>query len=144
MKPLIAFAGAGTLGLAALLVLHAMSPAQVPLPRSRPVERLVVASAAPTVEERWPRPIETVRVSMPKAVTSLPALPTLATASVVAMPPAPAPAPVVDAKKPPEEAAADEGRRKRKHWSWRTAERDICRGMGKRYTNGGRSWRCRR
>jgi hypothetical protein len=132
MKPLIAFASAAALGLVAVLALHAMSSDPVPLPRPKPVDRLVVASAVP---DRWPRAVETVRVTLPKPA----ALPTLAPASVAAFPVA-----VVEPeiKKPPEEAAVE--KHKRKHWSWRTAERDICRGKGKRYTNSGRSWRCRR
>jgi hypothetical protein len=141
MKPLIAFAGAGALGLAALLVLQAMSPAQVPLPRPRPMERLAMAAGAPTVEERWPRPVETVRVTIPKAaVATVPPLPTLAPASVAAFPVAPVVEP--ETKKPPEEAAIEKDRRKARRE--RRAEYDICRGKGKRYTNGGRSWRCQR
>jgi hypothetical protein len=133
MKLLIAFAGAAALGLAAVLALHAMSSNQVPLPRPKPVERLAMASAAPLIEERWPKPVEIVRVTLPKPA----ALPTLAPASVAAFP-------VVEPeiKKPPEEVAADE--RKRRVKRERVTEYDICRGKGKRYTNGGRSWRCRR
>src|SRR5262245_8141462 len=107
MRLLTTFAGAGVLVLGALLALQAISPAQVPLPRPKPLERLAVATAPPPVAD-GPRSIATIRVIPPKAaVAAVPQLPAAPTAVPLT------PDPEIVIKKPPEEVVDEDRSRRR-------------------------------
>jgi hypothetical protein len=120
MKLLRTLGGAATLTTLALFVIGQGSPAPMPLPQPRPL------SAPPpdtTID-----PVET--VSFVQTIVSTPAAtPAAATESTLT---SATPAAVEISPRLNRE-------RGRKSYAY-----DICRGKGRYYTHGGRSWRCRR